>query len=201
VLGPALVLAAYLLGSISFGLVAARRAGIDLRTVGSGNIGATNVGRALGKKTGIVVMVLDALKGVLPAVLARLVLTGQAPWIAGVAVAAVVGHLFPVWHGFRGGKGVATTAGVMLAVVPIGGAAMAVTYVALKKATRRSSVGSLIGTLVALGATVAFGGAPWSDPPEARRVWVAMAAAIALLVFARHTSNIRRLFRGEELES
>lgn len=200
-LGPALVLVAYLLGSISFGLVAARRRGIDLRSVGSGNIGATNVGRALGKRTGAVVLLLDALKGALPALAARLLLPGQAPWIAGVAAAAVVGHLFPIWHGFRGGKGVATTAGVMLAVVPIAGALMAITYVALKKLTKRSSVGSLAGTVVALAATAVASSAPWPDPPSTRPAWIAMAAAIAVLVFARHTSNIRRLLRGEELES
>lgn len=201
-LGPALVVVAYLLGSISFGLVAAKRAGIDLRTVGSGNIGATNVGRALGKGTGRAVMVLDALKGVLPVVAARLLLPAQEWWIGGVAVAAVLGHLAPIWHGFRGGKGVATTAGVMLVAVPAAGLAMAVTYGVLRKATKRSSVGSLVGTLVAVGVTAALrSGAPWRDGPDAARALLVTAGAIAVLVFVRHTSNIQRLLKGEELPS
>ncbi len=78
---------------------------MDLRAVGSGNIGATNVGRALGKKTGAVVLVLDALKGLAPALAATLLLGQASPWTAGTGVAAVIGHVVPVWHGFRGAKG------------------------------------------------------------------------------------------------
>ncbi|MEJ7733092.1 MAG: glycerol-3-phosphate 1-O-acyltransferase PlsY [Polyangiaceae bacterium] len=200
--GPALVVVAYLLGSISFGLVAAKRAGIDLRAVGSGNIGATNVGRALGKGTGRAVMLLDALKGVVPVLAARLLLPADEWWMGGVAVAAVLGHLAPIWHGFRGGKGVATTAGVMLVAVPAAGLAMAVTYGVLRKSTKRSSVGSLAGTLVAVAVTAALrSGTPWRDGPDAPRALLATAAAIAVMVFVRHASNIRRLLRGEELPS
>ena len=200
--GPALVLAAYLLGSISFGLVAAKRAGIDLRTIGSGNIGATNVGRALGKRTGRVVMLLDALKGLVPVLAARLLLPQNEWWSGGVAVAAVLGHLFPVWHGFRGGKGVATTAGVMLVLIPAAGALMVLTYGVLRKTTKRSSVGSLAGTVVALAVTAAWGSAPpWRDGPDAHRALTATVAAITVLVFVRHVGNIRRLLRGEELPS
>lgn len=197
-----LVVLAYVAGSFPTGVLLARARGVDLRKVGSGNIGATNVGRALGKKTGRVVLLLDGLKGLLPVLAVRLALPGEDRWIAATAVAAVVGHLFPIWHGLRGGKGVATTAGAMLMAVPIAGALMAVTYVVLRKLTKRSSVGSLAGTAVALAATAALGhAAPWQDPPGAGRTFAIMAAAITALVFVRHVGNIRRLLRGEELPS
>lgn len=188
-LGPALTVAAYLLGSISFGLLAAKRAGVDLREVGSGNIGATNVGRALGKRTGRVVLLLDAAKGAGPALAAWRLFGLDDPWTAAVGVAAVVGHCFPVWHRFRGGKGAATAAGVMLALVPYAGLAAAVTYVGLKKLTKRASVGSLGGAL--LGAVIAaalLGPSPRSY----------MTGAILAVVTLRHASNIVRLVRGQE---
>lgn len=188
-LGPALTFAAYLLGSISFGLLAAKRAGVDLREVGSGNIGATNVGRALGKRTGRVVLALDAAKGAIPALTAWGLLGLDDPWTSGAGVAAVVGHCFPAWHRFRGGKGAATAAGVMLALVPIAGLAAAVMYVGLKKLTKRASVGSLGGAL--LGAIVAA--AMLGPCPRAY-----MTAAILGVVTLRHVRNIGRLLRGEE---
>lgn len=189
-LGPTLALGAYLLGSVSFGLLAARRRGVDLREVGSGNIGATNVGRALGKRTGRVVLVLDAAKGAIPALLAFFLLGPDAPWTGAVGVAAVVGHCYPIWHGFRGGKGAATAAGVMLALVPPAGAVAVVVYVGLKKLTKRASVGSLAGALA--GALCAW---LWLGTNSPR---VMAAAAIVVVVFSRHLSNLRRLVRGEE---
>lgn len=188
----ALVAVAYLLGSISFGLVIATRRGIDLRAIGSGNIGATNVGRALGKRAFVQVMLLDGLKGLVPTLAARWLLPANDPWVGGVALAAVFGHAVPVWHGFRGGKSVATTAGVLLALEPWAGLAMAVTYGALRKLTKISSVGSLAGTLVALGVTAALhrtGAATWAT------------VAIAVLVFVRHADNLGRLVRGREHEA
>jgi glycerol-3-phosphate acyltransferase PlsY len=199
VLPGLLVVAAYLIGSISFGLVIAQRRGVDLRAVGSGNIGATNVGRALGKKTGRAVMILDALKGLVPVIAARALLPGEPWWLGAVAVAAVVGHLLPIWHGLRGGKGVATTAGVMLAAVPAAGALMAVTYGLVKKRTGKSSLGSLAGTFVALLATAVLARvAPWPDPRTHADALTAMAAVITALVLVAHRSNLRRLSRGEE---
>jgi len=192
VLGTALTGAAYLLGSVSFGLLAARRSGVDLRTTGSGNIGATNVGRALGKRTGRVVLALDALKGAIPAATSWALLGPDDPYTASVGVAAVVGHCFPLWHRFRGGKGAATAAGVMLTLVPLAGLAATLIYVALKKLTRRASVGSLAGALT--GAVVA--GALLGPTP---RAW--MTCAILGVVVLRHLGNIRRLIRGEEPES
>ncbi|MFK7985380.1 MAG: glycerol-3-phosphate acyltransferase [Sandaracinaceae bacterium] len=189
VLGPAFTLGAYLFGSVSFGLIAARRAGVDLRAEGSGNVGATNVGRLLGKRTGRVVLLLDALKGALPTAAAFGLLGPESPWTAGTGVAAVVGHCFPLWHGLRGGKGAATAAGVMLAAVPWAGVAAALAYGVLKKATHRASVGSLGGA--AVGAGVA-----WAWLGQSPRAW--MALAILAVVALRHTSNIGRLLRGEE---
>jgi glycerol-3-phosphate acyltransferase PlsY len=187
--GPALVCGAYLLGSISFGLVVAARHGVDLRAVGSGNVGATNVGRALGRRAMALVLVLDALKGLVPVLVARLWLGPDDPWTAGVAVAAVIGHCVPVWHRFRGGKGAATAAGVMLALVPWAGLAFAVTYALLRKVTRRSSVGSLSGAVVAVAVT---GWLEWMTPA------FAASGVIAVLVWIRHADNLARLARGEE---
>lgn len=191
-LGPALAGAAYLLGSISFGLIAARRAGVDLRGEGSGNVGATNVGRVLGKRTGRLVLALDAAKGALPALTAWGLLGLDHPWTAATGAAAVVGHCFPIWHRLRGGKGAATSAGVMLALVWPAGLTAIVLYVVLKKVTRRASVGSLVGALA--GAVTTW---LWLGPtPRAY-----MAVGILAVVVLRHTSNIGRLIRGVEPES
>jgi len=188
-LGPALVALGYLLGSISFGLVLAARRGVDLRAEGSGNIGATNVSRVLGKKAGRIVMALDAIKGLVPALTAALLLGVDDPWTAATGVAAALGHVLPVWHRFRGGKGAATAGGVLLAVVPPAGAAALVTFGVLKKLTRRASVGSLGGSAVGLGVTLALHGRAWPT---------VMACALLVLIVIRHAGNIRRLVRGEE---
>src|SRR5262249_23957567 len=112
------VLAGYLVGTLPTGLLVARARGVDIRTVGSGNIGATNVARALGKKLGGLVLAVDALKGFLPTFLAAR--AGLAPEIvAAVGLATILGHIFPLWLRFRGGKGVATGLGVFLAVAPV----------------------------------------------------------------------------------
>ena len=190
-LGPGLATASYLLGSVCFGLVEARRRGFDLRTTGSGNVGATNVGRAFGKGVGRRVLLLDALKGLAPAGAAHALLGPADPWTAATGFAAVFGHCYPLWFRFRGGKGAATAAGVPLGVVPAAGGAAALTFVVLKKATRRASVGSLAGAAVGLGVTFAWTGSP-------THAATAMAAAIFALVVWRHRANVVRLMRGEE---
>lgn len=194
VLGPVLVVLGYLAGSIPFGVLLARRfAGVDVRTVGSGNIGATNVARAGGKKLGIAVLLLDTVKAVVPILAARALLAG-APgaegWVVAVAVAAFCGHLFPVWLGFKGGKGVATGLGIFLVLAPWAALGGIVVYAAAYAATRVSSVGSLAGTTVcALGGFVTHG---LRSPVS----WAGL--VIAALIFLRHRENIRRLVRGEE---
>lgn len=181
--------AGYLLGSISSGLLLARREGLDLRQVGSGNPGATNVGRVLGKRAYYTVLALDALKGFAPTLAARWALGPEDAWVAATGMAAALGHCYPVWHGFRGGKGAATAAGVMLAAVPPAGAAAGATFYALKKVSRRASVGSMAGAAVGAAVTVALEGEAWPS---------ALAGGLLVLVLLRHHTNIRRLLRGEE---
>ena len=123
IIGPALAIVAYCAGSISFALIVARSHGVDLYAAGSGNPGATNVGRLVGKRAGRIVLVADLLKGALPFAAARALLGLDDPWTGVVGVAAVIGHCAPIWHRLRGGKGAATAAGVMLVAEPIAGLA------------------------------------------------------------------------------
>lgn len=193
-LGALLVAGGYLAGSIPFGYVLTRLLlGVDVRTVGSGNIGGTNVARAGGKKLGITVIVLDALKAIVPILVARRLL-GDAPRaelaVVAVAVAAFVGHLFPVWLGFRGGKGVATALGIFAVLAPwaaVGGVAV---YAIAYAATRISSVGSLSGTAACVAGTFAVHGA--ASPVS----WAGV--VLGALIVLRHRENIRRILSGEE---
>jgi glycerol-3-phosphate acyltransferase PlsY len=186
---PSLLLCAalaYLAGSIPFGLVLTRLAGHgDIRRIGSGNIGATNVLRTGDKKLALLTLLLDGAKGAV----ATLVAARFGPTAAIVAAgASVIGHMFPVWLRFRGGKGVATALGVLLALSwPVGLAAAAV-WLATAFLTRYSSLAALIAA--AATPLVAWFAA---DPPR-----TALIAGIAALVILRHHSNIRRLVRGEE---
>jgi acyl phosphate:glycerol-3-phosphate acyltransferase len=178
---------AYLLGSIPFGLVLSRLGGYgDIRKIGSGNIGATNVLRTGNKALAAATLGLDVAKGVA----AVLILTQWGPMAASVgAVAVFLGHLFPVWLGFKGGKGVATAAGVMLAYLwPVGVAALVV-WLLVAAVTRYSS-------LAAVTASVLAPFAAWFASREALPVIVVL--ILAVLVLIRHADNIRRLLRGEE---
>ena len=188
-----LVAGAYLLGSVPFGLLLSRTiAGVDVRDVGSGNIGAANVARAAGRWVGILTLVLDAAKAAIPILIARSVLgmDRALPWVTAVALAAFAGHLFPVWLKFRGGKGVATALGVFLVLTPwmalVGLVAFAIGFAA----TRISAVGSLAGTLVCAGGVFFTYGA------KSPITWGVCAVAVAIVV--RHRSNIIRLLQGSE---
>ena len=186
-LGAALIFG-YLLGSIPFGLVLARLAGHgNLRATGSGNIGATNVLRATGRRSlAAATLVLDAGKGAVAVLLAHLL----GPDVALMAAyGAVLGHLFPVWLRFSGGKGVATTLGVHLAVALPMGAAACATWLAVAALTRYSSLAGLLSTAVAPFYAWWF--------VEALQI-VTYAGVIAVLVWIRHHANIRRLLKGEE---
>ena len=184
----AVAIAAYLMGSIPFGVLLARRRGLDIRKTGSGNIGATNVARTLGKKLGALVLLLDALKGALPVLAAgTLQLDFRAVTIAGLA--AILGHCFPLWLRFHGGKGVATALGVFLAVDPLATAASILVFALTYALSRLSSVGSL-------AASAAFPIVLWQLGRP--RDLLLLGIGVALLIVVRHQDNLRRLRRGEE---
>ena len=180
---------AYLLGSIPFGILVARlRGDVDLRRVGSGNIGATNVLRAVGKGAAVLTLVGDIGKGVLAVVLPR---WAEAPTlvVAAAALAAVLGHLFPVLAGFRGGKGVATTLGVVLAAMPLVGGGLLLIWLTVAALSRYSS-------LAALTATAALPVLAWLV--DGRSAMVGLSGVLAVLVVVRHRENIGRLWAGTE---
>ncbi len=180
-------LLAYLLGSVPFGIVMARLFGLgDLRTVGSGNIGATNVLRTGNKPAAFLTLVLDAGKGAIAVLVARAALGEDAAQLAGVA--AFLGHCFPVYLGFRGGKGVATFLGTALALAwPIGLAACAA-WAVTAALFRISSLAALVAAVASPFAALALG----------RADAALFCAALAVLIFVRHHQNIARLLRGTE---
>lgn len=181
--------AAYLVGSIPFAVLVSRAMGLpDPRSFGSGNPGATNVLRSGSKAAAILTLAGDALKGWLPVwVAVRLGMDDTV--VAVVALAAFLGHVFSVWLRFKGGKGVATAAGAILALDWRVGAAALMTWVAVVVATRYSSLGSLVAAIVAPAAVYGWRGA---GP-----LFAATCAMCAVLVW-RHEGNIRKLLRGEE---
>ena len=187
-----LVAAAYLIGSIPSGLLLARARGIDIRDFGSGNIGATNVSRALGKKLGAVVLVLDALKGASP--VAAVLLLGYDhnvdPFvITATGAAAISGHCFSIFLGFYGGKGVATSLGVFCVLSPPAALIATAVFAAMYAAFRVASIGSVTGavsmtpSLLLLGASDAV---------------VTLGIAATLLIVVTHRGNIHRLLHGQE---
>jgi acyl phosphate:glycerol-3-phosphate acyltransferase len=185
--GPLWLLLAFLCGSVPFGVLVARARGVDLRTVGSKNIGAANVTRNLGKKLGALVLVLDAGKGALPVGLASVWSDGWIPYAA--AFAAIAGHCFTPWLRFRGGKGVATTLGVFLVIDPAAiGIAVAV-FALVFAVSRIVAVGSLAAAAVLPIAIVALGRS---------RAEIILAVASLALVLALHRDNLARLRTGRE---
>jgi len=184
-----LCVGAYVAGSVPFGLVIARGKGVDLRAVGSGNIGATNVARALGKGWAIAVLFLDAAKGFVPVMLGkRLGLPPEHVALAGLA--AIVGHMFTIFLRGRGGKGVATSLGVAFALSPVAALCGFGLYALAYAVTRLSSVGSLLGIWSFPVFATLLGGMP--------RPYLVLATVVAVLVTIRHRQNIQRLLRGEE---
>ena len=180
------LLIAYLLGSISTGAIVPRMMGVDIYTRGSGNPGASNVMRTLGKRAGAVVMLLDAAKGLFAAMIGAAVSTELGFWCA---LAAVVGHIVPVWLRFRGGRGVATAIGAVLFLAPWFGVVLAVGWAATVALTKTASIASLGAMILYVPGYALYG----------HRGWSLVAAGItALLVVVRHTPNIRRLIGGRE---
>ena len=196
---PAAVLgAAFMLGGLPFGLWVGRLArGVDVRKLGSGNLGATNVYRTLGARLGLTVFALDAGKGVAAVVLARALAGPSFPGgdnAAGLcgAITAVLGHSFTPFAGFRGGKGAATAAGAMLAATPAASSVALAGFIAAVAATRRISVGSLVAAfLLPLGL--------WLLPFAWQGNFAAWTGTmVGVLIVLRHLPNLRRLLRGEE---
>lgn len=185
-----LVLLGYLSGSIPFGLLLVRATrGVDVRAQGSGNIGATNVARVAGKGLGALVLVLDALKGALPVLLARAVdRTEGVPALVGLA--AFAGHVAPLWLGFQGGKGVATALGVLAVLAPRAAVAGALTWAAVLAISKISSVGSLLAGVVAVAVA-------WLVPGTST-VAAALTSVLLGAMLWTHRGNIGRLLRRGE---
>ncbi|HSG38170.1 MAG TPA: glycerol-3-phosphate 1-O-acyltransferase PlsY [Thermoanaerobaculia bacterium] len=191
-----IVVGAYLLGSISFSVVVVKLVlGLDVRTVGSGNAGATNALRAAGKKTGAMVLLLDLTKGVTAVAVPRALDVSPAV-VGGAAVAVVLGHVFPLFFGFRGGKGVATSAGALGALSPAAMVLALLVFVSVVAWKRYVSLGSMaaaasfpfLALLVHRLGWTGFGGA-----------WLFLSSGtIALIILAKHTRNYQRLRQGTE---
>ncbi len=195
----ALILAAYLVGGIPSGLIIARLAGIeDIRRVGSGNIGATNVCRVAGFRVGVWVYLVDIAKGVLPVLVARLILPIWWPsdiFLMLVALAAIIGHVFPVYLGFRGGKGVNTALGAMVVLMPWAVLICLGVFLVLVGLFRYVSLGSVCAAL-AFPLTLAVQRYVFEQTvPD---VYFYFGILLAVLVLFTHRSNIRRLFAGTE---
>lgn len=178
----------YLAGSIPFAFLLACRHGVDLRLAGSGNVGATNVLRTSGVPLAVSAMVLDALKGAVAVLIAQRLTEGPATPVA-AGLAAVLGHIYPVWLRFRGGKGVATAAGVFGVLTPTALAAAGAVFVVAVFVSRYISVGS-VAAAVTLAAAAAIDDAPYAV--------VAGAIVAALVIVHRHRGNLARLMAGTE---
>lgn len=181
------ILLAYLVGSIDFGVIVPRLMGRDIYGEGSGNPGTSNVFRTLGKKAAGVVLLGDSLKGLAGAAIGALLVDPVVGFIA--AFASVTGHCFPVWHRFRGGRGVATAVGAVLWLEPLWGLILAVGWGGVVAKTKTASIASLVAMVLYVPGYALLG---------TRGIALVWAAATALLVIGRHHANIRRIFSGSE---
>jgi glycerol-3-phosphate acyltransferase PlsY len=196
-----LALAAYLIGGIPFGYLIGLSRGVNIFEQGSGNIGATNVGRVLGRKFGTLAFVLDFAKGAVPVLVAMNAAAALATDLRGeelgviAGLAAVLGHLFPVYLRFRGGKGVATAAGVVVVLLPLGALVGLLVWVGVVAATRYVSAGSLAAAVALCGVRLLTNPAPFAGE---NLVLTAFCFVAAGLVLVRHRANIARLLQGKE---
>ena len=189
ILNILLVIFAYLLGSIPTGLVLAKAlAGIDPRQDGSRNIGATNVMRTAGKSLGVITLIGDVLKGVIPVCLALFLELGQW-WVAGAGLAAFLGHCFPIYIGFKGGKGVATSLGVYLPLTPLAVLVNVFIFASALGVTRMVSVGS-ISAAIAMPLLIGLGRYPLP--------YLILSICVGAIIIFRHKENIKRLIKGKE---
>ena len=187
-----LVLAAYLLGSIPNGLLIARLKGIDLQKVGSGNIVATNVYRCVGKGWGVAAFVLDAVKGFVPAFVFPRLMETTPPWLGlACGVAAVAGHNWPVWLKFKGGKGVSTSAGMLLGIATAAVGIGFIVFAFTLALTRFVSLGSILAAIAVPAAYIGLYG-------TGNRLLAGALIVMGLLVIFKHRANIGRLLKGTE---
>jgi len=182
------VLAAYLMGSIPFAQLLSKRRGIDLRRVGSGNVGASNVLRTLGVRPAVLAMMLDAVKGTVAVLIAQRLTNGVAAPVA-AGLASMIGHVYPVWLRFRGGKGVATAAGAFAVLTPAAAVVAVGAFLLTVALTRFISVGSMVAALTL---------AAWAIASDAPRIVEVGAAIGAALVLIGHRANVLRLVAGTE---
>lgn len=191
----AIPIASYLLGSIPFGLLLTKAFGRgDVRKAGSGNIGATNVARAAGLLAGVFTLVLDGAKGAGAVLLAEKLSNDSATWMMIAAFAALLGHCFPVWLKFKGGKGVATAAGVFLVLSPLACLAAVILFILVVIFWRYVSLGS-VSAAAAMPLLVYFLWAPRHAPPPSVTIG---AVAASLLIIFKHRGNLQRLLEGAE---
>ena len=191
----AIPILAYFLGSIPFGLLLTRAFGRgDVRKVGSGNIGATNVARAAGMLAGIFTLVLDVAKGAGAVLLAEKLSNGSATWMMVAAFAVLVGHCFPVWLKFKGGKGVATAAGIFLVLSPLACLAAVVLFILVVVFWKYVSLGS-VSAAAAMPLLIYFLWAPRHAPPPVITIGT---LAVSLLITYKHRGNLQRLVERTE---
>jgi glycerol-3-phosphate acyltransferase PlsY len=183
-----LVICSYLLGSVPSGFIVGKLSGLDVRKAGSGNIGATNVARLLGKKGGVLTLIADTAKGIIPVFAVQQM--GLSDRIAAlVGIAAFLGHLYPIFLKFKGGKGVATALGVLLGLAPLATIILLGVFAAVAFTTRIVSLSSII---TAVAAPLVLWLFYYSSP------YIVMTAFMAIMIVFRHYGNIQRLLKGTE---
>ncbi|MEC5127685.1 glycerol-3-phosphate 1-O-acyltransferase PlsY [Verrucomicrobiales bacterium BCK34] len=190
-----LLLGAYVIGATPFGFIAGKMKGIDIRQHGSGNIGATNVLRTLGKPIGITVLVMDILKGLLPVVFAQSLSDNSLVHVV-TAIATILGHNYTFWLGFKGGKGIATTGGAVLPIMPFALVAAVIVWIITVKTTRYVSVAS-IAAAITIPLIITIRGLIQNNLDA---VVLGLGLFVCILAIWKHRSNIGRLRRGEELQ-
>jgi glycerol-3-phosphate acyltransferase PlsY len=186
------ILAAYIIGSIDFAVIVARMHGVDIHQVGSGNPGASNVARSIGKFPAALVLLGDTIKGVIGAAMGMVasgVADPQIQWAFLAGFAAVVGHCYPIFHRFKGGKGVATGLGVLFFTVPIVGVIVVVSWLILVRLTNTASISSLIVVLASIPLAI------WQGVSGMSLVWL---ITTVVFVIWRHRANIQRVLKGRE---
>jgi glycerol-3-phosphate acyltransferase PlsY len=179
------IVGGYLLGTLPSAIIVARAKSVDITTFGSGNPGASNVARAIGWRYGSIVFLLDAAKGAIPAVL----LIGHRPSAYICGAAAIVGHIFPITRGFKGGKGIATGAGVLLVLHPLIMVISAVSWIAIMKLSKKASVASIVVVPLVVVLLAVTGKPAWE---------IFAFIGLGVLIEIRHLSNIKRLLSGSE---